>query len=402
MAMETLQDEIEELSFDNNAEPPRKRRIWLCVLAVIAVIALVLGSSAAWYMWQHHLRRVPVSINGVNRLIRVDTSIATLLADNGDFQAKPGRLLDITGKVIDKTGGRPIAVAINGSTVQPGKYESQFIVEGATITVESGADMTESHRVTTETVPYDTDINLNNGPLQEMKSPGKDGQREVWIGEKSGKKVEKRIKIQPQTLVVTSRSVRPEGRKIIALTFDDGPSQYSDAILDILKSKEVKATFFDVGTSSARYADTEKRMLTEGHQVASHSNTHAYLPKLNRDELRSELKAGFDSLKNASGVDTRVMRSPYGAFGVEQWKQAYDLVDMNVIWDIDTEDWKTPGAQAIHDAVLNNAHNGAVVLMHDGGGGRSQDVEALPGIIDDLKKQGYEFVTIEQMAKMQM
>lgn len=117
--METLQDEIEELSFDNNAEPPRKRRIWLRVLAVIAVIALVLGSSAAWYMWQHHLRRVPISINGVNRLIRVDTSIATLLADNGDFQAKPGRLLDITGKVIDKTGGRPIAVAINGSTVRP-------------------------------------------------------------------------------------------------------------------------------------------------------------------------------------------------------------------------------------------------------------------------------------------
>ena len=162
----------------------------------------------------------------------------------------------------------------------------------------------------------------------------------------------------------------------------------------------MKATFFDVGESSAQYPKQEKRMLAEGHQVASHSNTHPYMPKMGRDELRAEITAGFDNLKKASGLETKVMRAPYGAFGVEQWKQCADLLDMNVLWDIDTEDWKMPGAQAIHDAVLKNAHNGAVVLMHDGGGDRSQDVEALPGIIDDLKKQGYEFVTVEQLSEM--
>ena len=257
-----------------------------------------------------------------------------------------------------------------------------------------------AHTVRYDTVKYGTDINLNNGPLQEVKQLGKDGMKEIWVGRRSKKEVDKGFKKEPQNLVVQSRSPRPAGRKVIALTFDDGPSQYSDAILDILKEKGVKATFFDVGESSAQYPKQEKRMLAEGHQVASHSNTHPYMPKMGRDELRAEITAGFDNLKKASGLETKVMRAPYGAFGVEQWKQCADLLDMNVLWDIDTEDWKMPGAQAIHDAVLNNAHNGAVVLMHDGGGDRSQDVEALPGIIDDLKKQGYEFVTIEQLSEM--
>jgi len=106
------------------------------------------------------------------------------------------------------------------------------------------------------------------------------------------------------------------------------------------------------------------------------------------------------NMKKASGVSTRMMRSPYGSFTVDQWKDVYDLIDYNVLWSIDTEDWRRPGAQAIHDAVLNHAYNGAVVLMHDGGGNRDQDIQALPGIIDDLKAQGYEFVTISGLLKL--
>ena len=93
-------------------------------------------------------------------------------------------------------------------------------------------------------------------------------------------------------------------------------------------------------------------------------------------------------------------RAPYGAFGEQQWRDAADLIDMNVLWDIDTLDWKRPGAEAIVKTVLDNAHNGAIVLMHDGGGDRSQDIEALPDIIDKLREQGYEFVTVEQLAAM--
>lgn len=92
--------------------------------------------------------------------------------------------------------------------------------------------------------------------------------------------------------------------------------------------------------------------------------------------------------------------APYGAFGVQQWKDAADIVDMNVLWSIDTLDWKRPGAKAIHDEVLKNAYNGAVALMHAGGGDRTQDIQALPSIIDDLRKQGYSFVTIDELCEM--
>ena len=105
---------------------------------------------------------------------------------------------------------------------------------------------------------------------------------------------------------------RPEGKKVIALTFDDGPSKYSGPILDILKEKGVKATFLR-GRGVPVVPDAEKRMLEEGHQVASHSNTHPDMPTLSRDALRAEIIAGFSNMKKASGHVTKVLRAPYGA-----------------------------------------------------------------------------------------
>lgn len=95
-----------------------------------------------------------------------------------------------------------------------------------------------------------------------------------------------------------------------------------------------------------------------------------------------------------------MIRAPYGAFTDTEWARSADLISCNVLWNIDTLDWKRPGAAAITDMVLSNAFNGSIVLMHDGGGNRSQDIEALPTIIDKLKAQGYTFLTVsELMAK---
>lgn len=88
---------------------------------------------------------------------------------------------------------------------------------------------------------------------------------------------------------------RPEGKKVIALTFDDGPSKYSGPILDILKEKGVKATFFDVGEECLSFPDAEKRMLEEGHQVASHSNTHPDMPTLSRERCALKSSLGFQT-----------------------------------------------------------------------------------------------------------
>ncbi|WP_307998031.1 polysaccharide deacetylase family protein [uncultured Bifidobacterium sp.] len=402
-------DNIEKLSFDGiargvphhgNETPRRPRRRWPIILA-IAVMAALLACGGAWayWMWDHHWRLIPVRVNDTTLEVRVDTTLGTLLSDNNDFGHKPGRLLAITGEVIDERGGEPMAVTLNDATVAADSFDSTPLPEPATVTVASGGDVTEEHDVRHDPVPHGATIGTG-GSIQRLVQTGKDGVREVWVGRSSKQEVDKGVIEQPVDLVVEAVNPRPSGRKVVALTFDDGPSQYTGQILDVLKDKGVKATFFNLGQNTANNAATAQRLVNEGHQLASHSNTHPNMPELGRDEMRADISASLDALQSAAGVDTKTFRAPYGAFGEQQWKDAADLIDMNVLWDIDTLDWQRPGADAITQTVLDNAHNGAIVLMHDGGGDRSQDIEALPGIIDGLREQGYEFVTIKQLSAM--
>lgn len=423
---EQTREPIEELSFAGSARPsrvpysslddfdagnsgnpnnPRRSRLWLRVLVGVIVAALLIsGGGATWWMWDTRWRPIDVTVDsgtgGENVRTHIGATMDVLLENNGSFGRKPGRLLAIDGSVIDETGGKPVSVTINGREIPVGERSQITVPEHADVTVADGADVTESHTVRHDAVEYSTDNVDLTGIIQRFKQAGKNGTREVWVGAKSGVEVDKGVIEQSVDLVVESFNPRPAGRKVVALTFDDGPSQYSDKVLDVLKEKKAKATFFDLGEQALAWPAVEKRMAAEGHQVASHSNTHPNMPDLSESAMRADIEDSFANIKTASGVSTTVFRSPYGAFGVKQWAAAGDLIGMNVLWDIDTEDWKLPGADAIHDAVLDNAHNGAIVLMHDGGGDRSQTVEALPKIIDDLRKAGYEFVTIDQLIQL--
>lgn len=391
----------EELRFAESVRPRRRVPFWARTAIIIAVIGLIAGFAAGFaWMWDEHWRPIEVTVNNKTIKTRVDTTVGTLLKRNDDFGAKSGRLLAIDGSVIDEKGGNPVALSIAGQSIPKSDWSKTTIPDHADVTVDSGTDVTEPHSVVKRAEPYGADVNLTGGSIQVHVSAGKDGVAETWVGKRSGKKVDKGVTTKPTDMVVRSYSPRPDGKKVIALTFDDGPSQYSAPMLDILKEKGVKATFFDLGQQSKEFAAAEKRMIAEGHEVASHSYDHPNMPTLSRDTLRTNITNGFSAMKEASGIDTKVFRSPYGAFGVQQWKDAGDLIDMNVLWDIDTLDWKRPGADAIHDNVMQHAHNGAIVLMHDGGGNREQDIEALPRIIDDLKGQGYEFVTVKQLIEM--
>ena len=391
----------EELSFGAAVKPRRRMPFWMRTMIVIVVIGLVAGlaSGFAW-MWDDHWRPIDVTVN--NRVVRtrVDTTLDKLLKKNDDFGAKRGRLLAIDGSVLDEHGGKAIVPDVGGQAIPESDWSKMVVPDHADVTVESGEDVTEEHTVIKRDEPYGYDIDLKGGTIQVCTRRGKVGVAETWVGKRSGKKVDKGVTTKPTDMVVRAYSPRPDGKKVIALTFDDGPSQYSAPMLDILKAKGVKATFFDLGQQSKEFASAEKRMVAEGHEVASHSYDHPNMPKLNRDQLRENITNGFAAMKEASGVDTKVFRSPYGAFGAQQWQDADGLIDMNVLWDIDTLDWKRPGANEIHDNVMQHAHNGAIVLMHDGGGDRTQDIEALPRIIDDLRGQGYEFVTVKQLIEM--
>ena len=141
-------------------------------------------------------------------------------------------------------------------------------------------------------------------------------------------------------------------------------------------------------------------MLDGGNELASHTNKHQNLPALDRDALRGEITSAFDLLKDATGEKLQMIRAPYGAFTATEWARSADLISCNVLWNIDTLDWKRPGADAIVNGVLSHAYNGAIALMHDGGGDREQDIEALPRIIDGLHQAGYELVTVGELMKL--
>ena len=228
---EGIMERIEELSFDGiargvphhgNDVPRRPRRRWPIVLSIaLTTLLLACGGAWAYWMWDHHWRLVPVRVNDATFKVRVDTTLGALLADNNDFGHKPGRLLAITGDVVDERGGEPMTVTLNGSPVTAESFDGTPLPEPATVTVTSGGDVTEGYDVRHDPVPHGADVG-SGGSIQRLVRTGKDGVREVWVGRSSKKEVDKGVIEQPVDLVVEAINPRPAGRKVIALTFDDG------------------------------------------------------------------------------------------------------------------------------------------------------------------------------------
>ena len=241
------------------------------------------------------------------------------------------------------------------------------------------------------------DLDFPASEVRALASARSAGKKLVWTGAQSGETVDHEVLEPAVDMVVSAYNARPQGsKKYIALTFDDGPSSYTKDILAILQRYGAKATFFNLGT---QVDEDSKAVLDAGCELASHTNQHMNLPDCDRDTLRSEITSAFDAIEGAAEFRPQMMRAPYGAFTSAEWARAGDLISCNVLWNIDTLDWKLPGASAITDEVLSNAYNGAIVLMHDGGGNRAQDVEALPGIIEGLQAAGYELVTVSELMK---
>lgn len=367
---------------------------------IAAAACVVLVGMLGWCyvtMW----RSVPVTVNGGEVSVRVNATVDDLLRANDYFGVTAGNHLSVGGNVIKEGGGERCTVTRGeGDGAEPiasDAFASTPISEGEIFTVSNGEDTTESHTEATNAIAPGVQME-RGGAIQYVKQWGKSGTQSMWMGDESGETVDKGVLAEPQDLIIGSVNVQPKGdKKYIALTFDDGPSSYTQAILDILKEKGAKATFYNLGVNAGRYPETSKAVVDAGHELASHTNAHQNLPNLGADELRAEITSAFDTLESATGTRPQMIRAPYGAFTATEWARAGDLISCNVLWNIDTLDWKRPGAAAIRDQVLSHAFNGAIALMHDGGGNREQDVEALPGIIDGLHDAGYELVTVSEL-----
>jgi peptidoglycan-N-acetylglucosamine deacetylase len=185
----------------------------------------------------------------------------------------------------------------------------------------------------------------------------------------------------------------------VAMTFDDGPHpQNTPRLLDILRARNVKATFYVIGRSVDLYPQIVRRTVAEGHEVGNHSHTHRLLSKLGDSELRQEMARCRDAVSRAAGVRMRTMRPPYGGLLQRQRELVHaEFGYPTILWAVDPLDWKRPGPSVVTSRILSATNAGSIILAHDL---HSQTVDAMPATIDGLLRRGFKFVTVSQLLAM--
>jgi peptidoglycan/xylan/chitin deacetylase (PgdA/CDA1 family) len=178
----------------------------------------------------------------------------------------------------------------------------------------------------------------------------------------------------------------------VALTFDDGPSANSVALLDKLTELDVKATFFNTGQNSANRPDVVRRQAEEGHALGGHSWNHQDMKKRNPADACADAARTARAIREASGVETSLVRPPYGS-----WSDAVLNACSGqafILWDVDTMDWSTHDPAKIAAHAIDDSKPGSIILMHDT---VAETAEALPVIVDGLKAKGYRLVTVPEL-----
>ena len=176
----------------------------------------------------------------------------------------------------------------------------------------------------------------------------------------------------------------------VALTFDDGPSAYTERLLDILISRDAPATFFVVGSQAVNRPATVRRQEASGFAVENHTYSHPNLTSLSRAGQLSEVQKADDALAAAGVARSTLLRPPYGAWNSDTRQLGKPLI----LWSVDPRDWDNKTADQVRSHVASNATAGSIVLLHDS---HSTTVDAVPGIITDLRARGLTFVTVETL-----
>ncbi|MGC9525295.1 MAG: polysaccharide deacetylase family protein [Limnospira sp.] len=198
---------------------------------------------------------------------------------------------------------------------------------------------------------------------------------------------------------IVNRVYPRQGERVIALTFDDGPWPDTEKVLEVLRRHGVRATFFFLGQNLPLYPEIARQVVTDGHAVGNHTWNHPY-HALDGATAALEINDTARHIAELTGTPLLIFRPPGGILdnGAADYARRKNYVV--VMWSIDTQDYQQPPAATLADRVLTQAHPGAIVLMHDGGGNRSRTVEALATIIAGLKAQGYRFVTVPELLEM--
>lgn len=177
----------------------------------------------------------------------------------------------------------------------------------------------------------------------------------------------------------------------IALTFDDGPGPYTERLLDGLKERGVKASFFLIGRSVKEYPEAVKRMEEEGHLIGNHTYSHVKLKGLSPEETRREIQKTDEAVYEITGKHVAYLRPPFG-----EWEEDLELTYpvLPVMWTVDPLDWTTENVEEIVDRVVTQAGENDMILLHDC---YDSSVEAALQIVDRLLAEGFDFVRVDEL-----
>ncbi|HLI61666.1 MAG TPA: polysaccharide deacetylase family protein [Solirubrobacteraceae bacterium] len=183
----------------------------------------------------------------------------------------------------------------------------------------------------------------------------------------------------------------------IALTFDDGPGPYTPEIVRILTRTHTPATFFEVGEELRWFGAATAQILRLGDPIGDHTWSHPDMARLNGRAQRRELLRDAAAIGDEGAPFPLMYRPPFGRWDAATLRLLAESHMLMVLWSVDTGDWDRPGAGQIVARALAGSRPGAIILMHDAGGDRSQTVAALPRIIRDLRRRGYRLVTVPRL-----
>lgn len=186
-------------------------------------------------------------------------------------------------------------------------------------------------------------------------------------------------------------------KREVALSFDDGPSTYTPKILRVLSRTHTPATFFVIGREAKLFPHFVRDEAQEGSEVGDHTETHPFMSLLSAAAQRAQVVDAADAIHAAGAPFPSLWRPPYGAFNHATLAILRSLHMLITLWTVDTSDYARPGVARIRYVALSGARPGAIILMHDGGGDRSETVAALPRIIGLLRQRGYKLVTVGQL-----
>jgi len=364
---------VERAFWTADTRPGRSRRLWLTAIGVVVVLL-----AAFWLVSGGRTPTTKVRIDG--RTVWVSGSkptVGSALAA-GRVRPRDGVLFSVVTHHVIDAHATPAQVFLDGAPTSP----TRRVKASDNIVVKDGADATEkviSRRV------QGTGPGLP--PVEDRIWISGGGTEDAQVGEHSGE--------------VVSRSGAPEAAvpahaetgMVVALTFDDGPDpRWTPAVLQILKDENVKATFCSIGYLAQRHPELVKAEFDAGHTVCDHSMHHMLnLPSRPHPQILDEVLQGADVDRTITGQNPLFYRPPGGNLNQDIIDTAHQRGLRVLKWSVDPKDYTKPPAPVILARVTAKVGPGAVILLHDGGGDRSQTVAMLKQLIDQLKQRGFTF-----------